>query len=241
VNDGEVPYKFVVYARPYSIIDNAYDNPDFTKVTKYSDLYAWIQFPKTTHYIEAGATLEIDYKVTVPKGASPGGHYGVVFAETQPDETSDGGNAVIRKKRVGTIGYVTVNGQYKNAGEALPGSIDFWQLQPPLSATVVAKNTGNTDFASTTKLTVSDVFGNKKYEAIKDYQVLPETTRTIPLQWTNSPWFGFFKVVAEQKILGKTDTVQGYVLIMPRYMPIALIIIIIVGVLFYAWRRKHKR
>jgi len=241
VNDGAIGYDFLVYARPYSIVDNAYDNPDFTNVTKYSDLYGWVQFPKTSYRIEAGATLEIDYKITVPSGAAPGGHYGVVFAETQPDDSADGGNAVIRKKRVGTIAYVTVNGQYKNEGEAAKGSIDFWQLQPPLRATVIAKNTGNTDFTSTTRLTVRDMFGSKKYESVKEFQVLPETTRTMPLEWTNSPWFGLFKIETEQKFLDKTDTSEGYVLMMPRYMPIAFIVIIIIGGIFYVWRRKHRR
>lgn len=241
VNDGVVAYDFLVYARPYSIVDNNYENPNFTKVTKYSDLYGWVQFSKTRYHIEAGATLEVEYTVNVPSGAAPGGHYGVIFAETQPVDNPGEGSSVIRKKRVGSIVYATVNGSYRNEGQALESNLDFWQVQPPLRATVTAKNTGNTDFATTTRLTVRDVFGNKKYEATKDYQVLPDTTRTVPLEWTNSSWFGFYKVETSQKFLDQSVSSEGYVLMMPRFMPIALVVIIIIGILYYARTRRKKQ
>lgn len=241
VNDGAVGYDFIIYARPYSIVGNDYTNPSFTKVNQYADLYGWVQFPQTRYHIDAGATLKLPYTINVPQGAGPGGHYGVIFAETQPSEGADEANAVIRKKRVGSILYVTVNGQYRDEGTAISTDIPFWQFQPPLHTTTTVKNTGNTDFADTTRLTVRDIFGNKKYEAIKDYQVLPETTRVIALDWDKAPWFGFYKVEVGQKFLDTSTTSEGYVLMMPRYMPIALLVIIIIGVIFYARSRRRKQ
>lgn len=242
VNDGKTDYDFLIYARPYSIQDNNYSNPNFTLTPTNADLYAWVQFPQTKFHAKAGETIEIKYSVRVPAGAAPGGHYGVIFAETQPGNTENTGNSVVRKKRVGAIVYATVNGEYRNTGQAAGGSIPFWQVQPPLHTTVAVKNTGNTDFADETRLTVKDIFGNVKYDVAKSYQVLPDTTRSINLDWDRASWFGFYKVETQQKFLDKTVKNEGYVLLMPRYMPIALLAVLIIGGLYaYRGRRKSKK
>lgn len=241
VNDGNTDYDFLVYARPYSIQDNNYQNPNFTATPANADLYAWVQFPQTKFHAKAGQTIEVKYSIHVPAGAAPGGHYGVLFAETQPDDTQTG-NSVVRKKRVGSIIYATVNGKFRNTGEVAGSSIPFWQVQPPLHTTVAAKNTGNADFADETRLTVKDVFGNVKYDISKTYQVLPDTTRTINLDWDQASWFGFYKVETQQKFLDQTVKNEGYVLLMPRYMPIALLVVLVIGGLYaYFGRRKSKK
>ena len=242
VNGGTTDYDFLVYARPFSVENNDYQNPDFTKAKKNTDLYAWVQFPQTKFHAKAGETVTVNYIIQVPEGAAPGGHYGVIFAETQPDAAQASGNSVVRKKRVGSLMYATVNGTYRNTGESAGGEIPFWQPQPPLHTSVAVKNTGNTDFTNNTRITVRDVFGNIKYDAAKPYQILPETTRTISLDWEKSPWFGLYRVETQQQFLDQTVKNSGYVLMMPRYMPAALLIILIIGGL-YAWssRRKSKK
>ncbi|MDB5184068.1 MAG: exported protein of unknown function, partial [Candidatus Saccharibacteria bacterium] len=162
VNDGKAGYDFTVYARPYSIQDDNYDNPNFTTASKNAEVYQWVQFTQTSYHLDANKTVKVPYTINIPSGANPGGHYGVIFAETQPSgEVS--GNAVIRKKRVGMILYTTVNGNVTNSGLATGSDIPFWQLQPPLTATVTAKNTGNNDFVNSTNFVVKDIFGNVKY------------------------------------------------------------------------------
>ncbi len=241
VNDGSTDYDFLVYARPYSIDNNQYDSPDFTTATKNSDLYGWVQFPETKYHIKAGATEYIKFSVHVPEGVAPGGHYGVIFAEVQPPaDQKVSGNSVIRKKRVGTIIYATVNGKVTLDGDATGSSIPFWQLQPPLTTTVDVKNTGNTHFTDAVTLTVRDTLGNVKHRSVASYEVLPGTTRTIDRQWQSAPWFGLYKVEIEQKFLDKTIRSDGYVLMMPRYLPIALVIIVFIGGVYAVTRRRKK-
>lgn len=239
VNDGTVAYDLLVYARPYSVTNNAYENPNFTSVTKNADLYGWVRFPQSKIHMEPNTSKDITYTIAVPAGAAPGGHYGVIFAEIQSTQQSNQGNSVIRKKRVGSLVYATVNGEVTLAGNAIAGSIPFWQLQPPLHTTVGAKNTGNTDFTNKVRLTVRDVLGNIKYQSVKDYQVLPDTTRAINADWEKSPWFGFYKVETEQKFLDQSVKSEGYVLMMPRYIPVAVVVIILIGGV-YAIRRRKK-
>lgn len=239
VNDGKTGYDFTMYARPYSIQDDNYDNPNFTIAKKNTEVYQWVQFDKTAYHLDANKTLKVPYTIQVPAGANPGGHYGVIFAETQPSgEVS--GNAVVRKKRVGMILYVTVNGDVQNSGQAISGDIPFWQLEPPLSATLTAKNTGNNDFVNSTELVVKDIFGNVRYRVDKDYRVLPDTSRTSTLQWTDAPWFGFYHVDASEKFLDQSLAKSGYVLIMPRFLPIIVGSVILVGVIYAAYHRRRK-
>lgn len=238
INDGKTAYDFIVYARPYSVNNDKYE-PNFTKTPTNADVYGWVQFPETKYHLEPGKSVKINYTMTVPAQAAPGGHYGVIFVETQPATTATA-NSVIRKKRVGSIIYATVNGQYKNEGEALAAEIPFWQVQPPLHSSVSVKNTGNADFMTETKMAVKDILGNVKYETTKEYPVLPQTTRNISMDWTGASWFGLYKVDLAQKVLGKTTASSGYVLMMPRYLPIALLVVILIGGI-YAWYRHKKQ
>lgn len=238
VNDGTKAYDFVVYARPYSVKGSSYEQ-DFQSTPPNADVYSWIRFEKTKYRLEAGASVKVPFTINVPAQAKPGGHYGVVFAQTEPTDSASG-NSVIRKKRVGSLMYVTVNGEYKMSGETASSDIPFWQLQPPLKATISAKNTGNAEFINTTQLTVRDVFGNIKYESKKDFIILPQTTRTMQLEWQKSSWFGLFKVETRQTFLGKTSVESGYVLMMPRYLPIAVLVFIVIGG-GYAWFRRSRR
>lgn len=238
INDGKLPYDFIVYSRPYSVLGEEYQS-DYTKVRPNTDLYQWVRFEKTKYSIKPNETIKVPFTIVVPTSAAPGGHYGVIFAETQPSPEAQG-TAVVRKKRVGMIAYTTVNGNYVNKGDFLDVSLPFWQVQPPMSADLRVQNTGNTDFKNSIRYTVKDLFGNVKYDAIKQYPVLPQTTRKINVAWNQSPWFGLFKVEITQKFLDKEKTTGGYVLMMPRFLPILLLVLLIAGGGYAFYRRRKK-
>lgn len=238
INDGKTAYDFIVYSRPYSVQSERYD-PDFTKVKSNTDVYQWVRLPQAKYHIEPNQTIKVPYTIIVPSSAAPGGHYGVIFAETQPTvETT--GNSVVRKKRVGTIIYANVNGSYINKGDFLDVTIPFWQVQPPMSAELRVKNTGNSDFKNTIRYVVKDLFGNVKHDAVKAYPVLPQTTRLVSLSWDKSPWFGLFRVEISQKFLDKEKTTTGYILMMPRFLPATLLLLILIGGGYGIYRRKKK-
>lgn len=239
VNDGKVGYDFIVYSRPYSVANESY-SPDFTKAKSNADAYKWVRLPQAKFHADAGATVKVPYSIDVPAAAAPGGHYGVIFAETQPAAQSSNGNAVVRKKRVGMILYASVNGNTIKKGEVAGVTMPFWQVEPPLGGTVAAKNDGNVDFIDTVSFTVKDLFGNIKYSATKEYAVLPQTTRKIPVEWEKSPPFGLFKVETHQKFLDKQQSTSGYVLMMPRFLPVMLLVILLIGGGYALYRHKKK-
>jgi hypothetical protein len=241
VNDGKVGYDFIVYSRPYSVSNDGKYEPNFTETPERSDAYGWVRFAKTKYRLEAGATIEVPYTLSVPQRASPGGHYGVLFAETQPAANQDGANSVVRKKRVGSLLYVTVNGQYQTSGSVESTTIPFWQVQPPLSATATVKNSGNVDITDATVFTVKDVFGNVKYKEAKEYSVLPDRSRDITFSWKDASWFGFYNVEVTHSLLDKQSGTSGYVLLLPRFIPFLLIAIGLAGGAYAWFKRKDVR
>lgn len=237
INDGETDYDFIVYARPYSVQDENY-TPEFTQQLSNTDAYSWIQFDKVSYHLNPGASTEIQFDLVVPAKAAPGGHYGVIFAETQPKTD---GSSIARKKRVGSLVYATVKGEYIMKGSVASTQIAPLQFRSPLSASISVKNEGNADFITKTELRISDVFGHVKYDATNEYPILPDTIRKIPLEWQNSPWFGVYKVDVSTTMLDQpTVTTTGYVLIAPRWLLIFVGLFIVGGIVYaILHRRKH--
>ena len=236
VNDGASDYTFKVYMAPYSVNDEGYD-PDFSSVRKNTDIESWVQFEKNSYFAKAGETITVDYKFVVPKTAFPGGHYGVIFAETQPAGDLDS-TGVERKKRVGAIIYATVNGDYKTGGNVLIIDTPKFQFTPPLKSALTIENTGNADFAAKTSHIVTDVFGNKKYESEKTYQILPQTSRKMPLEWAQAPSFGLFKVTVATQFLNKNEIRSNYVLMAPIWIYLVLVSVLLLGVVFFVQRKR---
>ncbi len=239
VNDGEKDYTFTVYARPYSVKGENYD-ADFTNDAPSATVYQWVQFSQTSFRLKAGASVKVPYTIRVPANATPGGHYGVIFAETQPQTNVDA-TSIARKKRVGSIMYVTVAGTFKMAGSAYAPTAAFFQLRPPLRANHRITNSGNADFVATSTMRMYDIFGTKKAETIGEYVILPETTRNIPLSWKDAPWFGFYKVDISTKYLDKSSAKTEYVLLAPLWTYLVVTMVVGARVIYALSQRKKLR
>lgn len=237
VNDGTTAYSFIVYTRPYSVNNNDYSQPNFSATPQRADAYSWIQFKQTKWHIEPGQTVTVHYKMRVPKAAASGGHYGVIFAETQPSDSTD--QSVARKKRVGSILYATVDGQLIQKGSLVSSAIDWYQSRPPLSASSTVKNSGNVDFNADVTMTVKDVFGNQKYSRHASYAVLPGTSRQLMMEWSNGASLGLFKVDMQTKFLDKSSTASSYVLMVPRWLLILVLVIVAGGTTYGLLRRRR--
>lgn len=235
INSGKEIFTYSVYPRPYFVVDENYD-PTFEKIGTNTDLFEWLSFESASYTIKPGETREIPYSIRVPATASPGGHYGVVFAESQPPKEST--QSVIRKKRVGMIVRATIEGKSILKGSVLSSSAQFWQTIPPLRASVRIKNDGNTDFQSTNTLIVKDMFGNVKQKIIKQIVVYPGTIRKLEMSWDDAPWFGLFKVEIESKLLSQSDSATHYVLILPRWLALTVLVFSVGGVSYVLLRRR---
>ncbi len=238
VNDGDTAYDVLIYAEPYGINDTT-DDPTYAGTTNANaDLYEWVQIPKTRWHIEAGKTVNIPYVIRSSATAAPGGHYGVIFAEIQPED-GDTGVSVARKKRVGTVVYAKVAGNIIESGSVTSMTLDNYQTQAPLVASADVKNAGNVDFLAKVTMTIRDVFGNVKHKGVIERNVLPGITLTMDAAWDKPTWIGLYKVQVSSEVLDKTESKDAYVLLAPVWFIFTVVAIALAGVV-YALRRPRK-
>jgi len=241
LNDGQTAYDFTVYATPYSVQDSSYA-PNFTTDKPNADAYTWVQFEKTTYHAEPRQTVTVPYTLHVKDDASPGGHYGAIFVEIQPND-SEQQTGVVVHKRVGSLLYATVGGTAQLSGQNTSMSIPWYQSNPPLIGRTSVDNTGNTDFNAAVTLTVKNVFGSLKYANKQEFTVLPDTTRAIQVSWDNANWFGLYHATISSEVLGKTTTQSSYVLMMPLWLILLLIVCSIAGGVYayFIQQKKHSK
>lgn len=238
INDGQTSYDFVVYAAPFSVNGEDY-KPDFVTVNERTQAYQWISFAQEKYRLEAGQRVVIPYTITVPQNAAGGGHYAVLFAETQPPKDSAN---VARKKRVGTLLYMSVDGTTQESGSVESLTTQFWRTSPPIVSDVRIRNDGNVHFQADIEFYYATIFGKKQYQLKKESLILPGTTRRIPIAWENTPYFGIFKTGGNVKFLNKTEPLPTkYIVLLPYPILIGIIVAIILVVLWIVLRRRSNR
>lgn len=236
LNSGEVPYDFITYTSPYSVSNGDY-SAKYDVDAPRSDAYKWVQMDTPQWHANIRQTVTIPFTIHVPADAAPGGHYGIVFAETKPSGDEVG---IVRKKRLGMVLFVKVKGDAVNEGRVSNISIDWFRSRAPIEAFVSIEDNGNTDFVAQTKITVSDLFGGVKYSASNEYNIFPGTNRDIRLSWDDVSWFGLFKVKVDATVMGNTTTRESYVLIAPYWLFILFGLAAVLGAIDVIRRKKHK-
>jgi hypothetical protein len=215
INYGEVAYDFVVYTAPYSVKDESY-TPNFIDEKNNADAYRWVSFSQSKWHAEPKQTLRIPYSINVSPGAAAGGHYGVIFVETQPQNLDSQG--VARKKRLALLLYANVSGPTETRGSVLSVDTSWYQSVPPITSTVRVQNTGKTDFTAKTNYAVFDLLGNIKYQTSVDVVVLPGTVRAVDFTWDKPAWVGVYKVHSDTTVLEKNSSRDSYVIVAPLWL-----------------------
>lgn len=242
INDGTSDYTFRLYARPFSVTGEQYD-PNYTEVNERTQAYQWVQFDRTEAQLAAEERIEVAYTVSVPENAAPGGHYAVLFAETQPPQGEN--ENVVRKKRVGSLLYMTVAGEFISSGSLLDLETDLLQTKRPVTAGIRIQNDGNVHFPAMVNAHYSTIFGNKRFELNQESLILPGTTRRIPIVWENTPYFGIFKTGGSVDFLDRTEELPTRWVILAPYPLLlglgAAVICLMVFIIVKKRRRSNNR
>lgn len=238
LNTGEEQFTFKLYTSPYFVANEQYE-PVFNEESSRTQISRWVTMSEDEITLQPGEKHDVGYTVNVPTDVPAGGQYAVLFAETTEEATGE--SSIVAKKRVGMLVYGTVAGDTRESGEVVSNDIKRWQHTAPLMANVRLKNTGNTDFEASAKMTVSSLFGKTVYESPEGENVLlPDTTRAIDLQWDGAT-IGIYKVSTTVGLLDDTYAEERYVLVASPLAVLSITIgfVLIVGGIVYGVRKKR--
>lgn len=237
INDGTQEYKFITYARPFSVKGDDYE-PNFTVVNKHTEIFQWIKLDSAKESLKPDERVKVAYTINVPEDARPGGHYAVIFAETQPPANS---GSIVRKKRVGSILYATVDGEIEKKAKLEKFESGTLFIKPPITSDIYIKNEGNVHFSADINLNYKSIFGKNRFTFQESKMILPGTTRRIPVKWEKPPLFGIFKTEGSVNMIGQTQQLpEKLVILLP--LPVIIIAILILAlIILIPLTNKRKR
>lgn len=234
-NSGKNELVINLNAEVFSVTNQAYDYAfDAT-----NDTAKWVRFSPNSFALQPGEQQRVDYVVSVPIGAEPGGRYISLFASSRPASDSSGIAAV---ERLASLLYITVPGDITRTGSVL-------SLRSPLvvfsrsSWSVSVKNSGSTHFRSVYDMTIHSLFGSTISSSNADALILPSSIRLISGDIPQPTWIGIYKL---DFAIGLGDTPAyretRWILNAP---PLQLLLVSCgiggLALLLLAWRKNHRQ
>ena len=251
-NSDIVARKVKMSTAPYSINQADYENVDFMTSNDWNRLADWISFPDgDTYTIESGQTVYLKFRIQVPSdGSAIGGTQSASLMLTD----------VFREEGSENVGLQTearylwqVTADINSSDLRREGKITSWWADGilvfdnsnGLKTKSIIENTGNVSFMADYHVTFYDVFRNNAiaYEADAEKEILPESSRANEFKWNEAPAVGWFKVVEEITVYGKTETFEKTIFVVPLWFIVIVvaIIILLIWALILRIKQRHDK
>lgn len=238
-NIGSEQFTFSVYSAPYTIKSESYD-VNFSEETNRTQISRWIEFKnadgnwvETTKYtVPADGKQVVEYRINVPDDIPAGGQYAAIFAETEPSSDDSNSSGLKTVSRAGLIVYGRTNGDTREEAKINDFEFHTFLTTGKVSTGARIENTGNTDFEAKYTMTIKSLFGKTVYEKDNSYNVLPDTTRKIHMEWDDTPGFGIFRATARITAGGEVYEESKIVMIIPVFI---IIIVIVLLTILIVW------
>lgn len=165
--------------------------------TRYS-IAEWTMPDQDVIEVQPGEQRAINFTLSVPPDAEPGGHYGALTVENLPGNLSEGSSGVVFAQKVAALMLVSVSGDVAEevsisdffiATEETPIRYDWiptnWILDPTEITFVTRfENTGSVHEKPAGFVTVTSALGNELTKLpIDQRNVLPDQKRVIETTW----------------------------------------------------------
>lgn len=253
-NVGRLPFKVKASVRPFYVKNDSYE-PDFSTESAYTKIYNWIKLAETDFSIEPNETYDLKFTVEVPKDVASGGQYAAIMLLSDGGEEESAGVNVAAQLAAILYGHVN-GGEIRTEGELVEHTLPGLLSSGDFSISQTVKNTGNVDFRVEQTLTVTEFFSNRevvnKNSVSADGQpigtstavVLPGTSRTGILTWTDAPKLGLFNVTQTIRFLDQDLTFSKLVFLCPIWLlviVIALLIVLILWIVRNIIKKKQRK
>lgn len=154
---------------------------------------SWI---KTVASIKLGAgeQREVPVTISVPKDASPGGHFAVIWWNTAPPGGKDNVSIITR---AGILVYARISGEIIEKGSLMSFGPESFFTRTPVNFLVNFKNEGNVHLKPQGTLKIKNIFngvvGNLNFNEF-GLQILPKNEKFLSAVWESKGFhFGFYR------------------------------------------------
>lgn len=217
--------------------------PSFEGIKKQegvSMLSDWIEVTSNAEgTLSPEQTVQVDFKITVPEDAEPGGHYAALFAK-QVKGTDGGANEVGVVSRVGALILVSVPGNVTKTAQIVEFKTPKIVWWGPVNFSMKVENTGSVHYDSEGKITIDPMFGSNKEVDLGTHTILPKNKRSYEGSWQNKVPFGYYKLTASATDGdGNEVMAQSAMIAIPLIIVIPVILLIILIWLLVKYFKSH--
>lgn len=167
----------------------------FAPGTKPYSSAGWVSLDEREFDLSPGDVKKVGIKISVPKSAEVGGHYGAVFFRTRGSNPLETGVSVVGQIGVLTLVSVGNEKEIVRQGTIRAFKIDNGWLGSNANAQLTFRNTGNVHLTLKGDVTFVDLFGRRAGQVpLQSLTILPKSDRVMTAEW-KGPFFGRFTTV----------------------------------------------
>ena len=213
------------------------------------ELSQWITPSQSKVLLEPGESASVTYVISVPEGASPGGHFGGVFFSADAERQRETGAGV--GYQVGTIMNFRIGGNIiedAQIREFLTDKILYGE--PKVKIGVEVENQGNVLVRPRGPIDITDMFGKKVgVLRINDSggAVLPNSRRTFSVEWQGEGvTFGRYEAIVallygEDGRKTISAATSFWVLPLGVIVPVLVTLLFIILIIYFGMRMYLRR
>lgn len=221
--------------------------PSFSRVEPgegVSSFIDWVVFEagSETGTVEPKQVKVVNFTITVPENAEPGGHYGAIFAR-QVKKNAEGKTEVAVAARVGTLILISIPGDVDNSVKVLEFKSPKFIWRGPVVFKLRVENTGSVHYDSKGTANIKNIIGKSTTLEMGTHTILPGSVRAYEASWNNKYPFGYYKITPTATDgTGKNMTgAEVAVIAIPLLIVIPAVILIILLVIGILYLRRHVR
>jgi hypothetical protein len=200
-NAGAISQTYTVTVKDIESIDEG-GRPVFAKnanETTGFEMSSWVKVQNETFTLAPNESITVPFVVSVPKDATPGGHFGAIFITTGGQKPDANGAAV--GYQVGTLLSFQVSGDVVENADIREFTSDKTLYgETKVKFTVKIENKGNSLIRPRGMIDVVDMFGKKTVSLkLNDSAaaVFPHSSRVFTTSWEDTkPHLGKYTAIA---------------------------------------------
>lgn len=186
-------------------------------------------------------SVDIPFKIDVPTGAEPGGHYAAIFAK-QIIKNAEGKTELGIASRVGALILVSVPGATDKSAKIAEFKPPKIVWRGPVDLSLKVENTGTVHYDSAASIKIAPLWGAETSIDLGTHTLIPQSPRLYKGTWGNKYPFGYYKLTATAKDgNGSVVTREAILWAIPLVIVLPILIAAIIIILIIIYLRRHVR